>query len=195
MSDQNENVQEELTPHLYPTVEVIRTHMISNGKFPYKSRECSICGSALKYTVDHLGELYFDSTCACTSYGSEPEHREWKELVEHFLAQTNIAYKNELIEHFGLSFNSTNGPNYVPPIMNRLYSWSQIPEWMNSSGQINKKAAAAIMSVIWVTLHDNPHLLEYFNVAYPDTWTIANLLQNNCIPFPEETIMRIMNGL
>lgn len=65
---------------------------------------CSFCDQMTRYYVIN-GQLYFDSSCFCTTYSSPPELESWDEAANWINNQSNSEIAKQIALRFGIDLS------------------------------------------------------------------------------------------
>lgn len=85
------------------TAEQVKVAMTTSDVRAAVIRKCSICDADLAYIREN-DKLYFDSSCVCSSYHTEPEPRQWEDVAELINMQNNPDVQKEIMKSFGFKF-------------------------------------------------------------------------------------------
>lgn len=83
------------------TIKQLQESINKNNITSWSPRCCSICNAPLSYYFTNNQEVYFDSSCDCTIWHSDPRLTNLEELIQIY-NRADKQFKNEFKEYFCL---------------------------------------------------------------------------------------------
>ena len=90
------------------TAEQVKAAALAANLTEVENCRCSICGTMTRYLI-HEGELFFDSSCACTCTHEPPQPRTWQDAAWLINRQSD-AIAPKIAARFGFKADGDEKP-------------------------------------------------------------------------------------